>query len=44
MVREPRSVSGSSLISVRTTGFFGICGHDDAVEFRRIWIRRLPPQ
>ena len=26
----------------RTTGFFGFCGHHDAVEFRRIWIRRLP--
>jgi hypothetical protein len=27
----------------RPTGHFGFCGHGDAVAFRRIWIRRLPP-
>jgi hypothetical protein len=26
----------------RESGFFGLCGHHDAVEFRRIRIRRLP--
>jgi hypothetical protein len=26
----------------RTQGFFGFCGHHDPVEFRSIWIRRLP--
>jgi hypothetical protein len=26
----------------RKSGFFGLCGHHDAVEFRRIQIRRLP--
>jgi hypothetical protein len=26
----------------RKSGFFGLCGHHDAVEFRRIRIRRLP--
>jgi hypothetical protein len=27
----------------RPTGHFGFCGHGDAVAFRLIWIRRLPP-
>ena len=27
----------------RNAGFFGFCGHGDAVEFRRILVRPLPP-